>query len=68
MAKILYSEDINFKKLREKSVEMFLEVTETLNKHNITYWLDFGTLLGAVREKKIIEWDGDIDQTFSFEI
>lgn len=61
MAKILYSEDINFKKLREKSVEMFLEVTETLNKHNITYWLDFGTLLGAVREKKIIEWDGDID-------
>ena len=61
MAKILYSEDINFKKLRDESVEMFLEVTKILNSHNIKYWLDFGTLLGAVREKKFIAWDGDVD-------
>jgi hypothetical protein len=32
-----------------------------LNKHNIKYWLLAGTLLGSVRNEKMIEWDDDID-------
>lgn len=32
-----------------------------LNKYNINYWLDFGTLLGCIREHNIIEWDTDAD-------
>ena len=30
-------------------------------KHNVTYWLMAGTLIGAVRRGGIIPWDGDGD-------
>ena len=42
-------------------VENLREVKEVLDKNTVNYWLDTGTLLGAVRGGKLIEWDTDID-------
>ena len=37
------------------------EVAAILGRHRISFWLDSGTLLAAVRDGKLIPWDNDID-------
>jgi len=45
----------------DKAKEVLFEIKEILDKHNIPFWLGLGTLLGAIREKKFVEGDSDID-------
>ncbi|MEE1337179.1 LicD family protein [Methanobrevibacter sp.] len=49
------------RKFRQLYVELLIFVDNVCNKHDIDYWLGFGTLLGAVRHGGFIPWDDDID-------
>jgi hypothetical protein len=42
-------------------IDMLPYLTKLLEANEIKYWLDWGTLLGAVRNGRIIPWDFDID-------
>ena len=43
------------------AITVLRQVKEVLDKQGVEYWIDMGTLLGAVRDGKIIPWDTDID-------
>lgn len=46
-------QEVFFKNLRD--------VKAVFDRSGIRFWLDYGTLLGAFRERRMIEWDSDID-------
>lgn len=51
-------------KLREGqdlSIKLLKELKQICEENDIKYWIDFGTMLGAVRHKGYIPWDSDVD-------
>ena len=47
--------------LKKIQLEILDVVVKFCEEQNINYWIDCGTLLGAVRHKGYIPWDDDID-------
>jgi len=46
---------------KKKMVKALKFLKQVFDEHDIPFWFAGGTLIGAVREGKIIPWDDDID-------
>lgn len=59
----LYNRKFNhyLKELRKVQLEMMDEIARVCDENNLTYVLNYGSLLGAVRHKGFIPWDDDLD-------
>ena len=47
--------------LQQRQLEILDAVATFCEENEIAYWIDCGTLLGAIRHKGYIPWDDDID-------
>lgn len=52
---------IELEEMKQIQMQILDRVDTFCREHKINYWLDSGTLLGAVRHKGYIPWDDDID-------
>ena len=54
--------NVNFNSKNEKkAIKLLFDIKDIFDELSIDYWIEGGTLLGAVRDKKLIPWDHDID-------
>lgn len=50
-----------FREFQLATLAVLIDFDTICKQNNIRYWLDFGTLIGAIRHRGFIPWDDDID-------
>jgi lipopolysaccharide cholinephosphotransferase len=55
------SKEKALRKAQLKMLDMLIAVDKICKDNNLKYWIDAGTLLGAVRHGGFIPWDDDLD-------
>lgn len=53
--------NIEVEELKKIQIQILDVVDTYCRNNNVNYWIDSGTLLGAVRHRGYIPWDDDID-------
>ncbi len=56
-----FAVESEMKRVWAAQMKVLSEIIRICDKYNITYYADYGTLLGAVRHKGFVPWDDDID-------
>lgn len=54
-------DELNIAEIRQVQLGVLAEFDQLCRNHGLTYYLAYGTLLGAVRHRGYIPWDDDVD-------